>query len=419
MLQNRIKMKLDSEIYHSYTDNISSSYPNYLNRLGIDNISAEARGVYITDSNGKQYIDCTCGYGIFNLGHNHPDIIKSVIDVLQSNKLLNRSFINNSQVEFSEAIEKVVPSELACTYLCNSGSEAVDSALKLAKLFTRKKRIIAAKGSFHGYTCGAMSVTGITKFRSMFEPLIPGVTFVDFGDIGDLEKNMDHDVAAIILEPIQHEAGINIAELSYFHKVSELCEKHGALFILDEVKTGFGKTGDFFACNFFDESPDILVLGKSIGGGVIPSGAIIAKKKFWKKFSLSFPMSASSYSGNTLACVAASKTIEILSENNILNNTKQMGDILKAELKKIEKKFPNIIKNVCGKGLLCDIEVASPILAHEILKSFISLGVFAMPCYGASNIIMIEPPLIITKVQLASVIQVINQAVTETNRTLF
>lgn len=411
-------MKLDNEIYQSYTDNISSSYPEYLKRLGINNIAVEANGVYITDSNGKQYIDCTCGYGIFNLGHNHPKITESVIDVLKSNKLLNRSFINDLQVEFAEAIQKVVPSDLTCTYLCNSGSEAVDSALKLAKLATRKKRIIAAKGSFHGYTCGAMSVTGIAKFRRMFEPLIPGVTFVNFGDIEDLEKNIDDDVAAVILEPIQHEAGIAIADPGYFHKVGELCAKHNALFILDEVKTGFGKTGDFFACNTFAVSPDILVLGKAIGGGVIPSGAIVAKKKYWKKFSLSFPMSASSNAGNALACAAGIKTIETLSGDDVLNNSRQMGTTLKANLEKMKKNFPDIIKSVRGKGLLYGLEVTTPKLAHELLTKFISSGVFAMPCYGANNVIMVEPPLIITKAQLNSVVEVINQAVTEINQTL-
>jgi len=411
-------MKLDNKIYQSYSDKINSSYPEYLKRLGIDNIAVEANGIYITDSKGKKYIDCTCGYGSFNLGHNHPDIVKSVISVLKSNKLLNRSFISDLQVEFAEAIQRIVPSELTCSYLCNSGSEAVDSALKLAKLTTRKKRIIAAKNSFHGYTCGAMSVTGIPKFRRMFEPLIPGVTFVDYGDAQDLENNMDDDVAAVILEPMQHEAGIDIPDIDYFSKVAKLCKEHNALFILDEVKTGFGKTGEFFACSLFDISPDILVLGKSIGGGIIPSGAIVAKNKYWKKFSLSFSMSASSNAGNALACIAGSKTIEILSQSNTLNNAKQMGLMLKSELEKIEKSHPDIIKSVKGQGLLYGIEFKTPKLAHEILTSFIRKSVFAMPCYGDNNVIIIEPPIIINKAQLTSVIEVISQSVCEIKQSL-
>lgn len=410
--------KSDNDIYQLYTDKVSSSYPEYLKRLGIENIAVEASGIYITDSNGKHYIDCTCGYGIFNLGHNNPDIIKSVIDVLKSNKLMNRTFINNLQVEVADAIEGVTPDELTCSYLCNSGSEAVDSALKLARLVTRKKRIIAAKGSFHGYTCGAMSVTGIDKFRRMFGPLLPDVTFVEYGDIEDLTKNIDDDVAAVILEPMQHEAGIDIPEPGYFSKVSLLCEKHNALFILDEVKTGFGKTGDFFACNLFEIPPDILVLGKSIGGGVIPAGAIVTKKKYWKQFSLSFPMSASSNAGNSLACAAAKKTIEILSNSDLLNVSRQTGDILKSELEIIKKKFPGIVTSVRGKGLLFGIEVLSPKHAYEILKQFIKSGVFAMPCFGSANVIMIEPPLIITREQVSLVVDVIDKSIANIKESL-
>ena len=398
----------DQKLYNIYAGHVNAGYPDFLRRFGIMHVATHAEGSQITDSAGNRYIDCTAGYGLFNLGHNPPQIIQALVEQLQSKSLLTRPLITSVQAEFSERITHAAPEGLDYVFLCNSGSEAIDSAIKLARLTSRrKKKIIAANGSFHGYTYGALSVTGIRKFRKSFEPMLPDVEFIDYGNLEDAAQAIDKDTAAIILEPIQHEAGVNVPPNDYFAGIRDICNKRGALLIMDEVKTGLGKTGHLFACEGIGVNPDILVLGKSLGGGLIPSGAILASSNLWKWFGLSFPMSASSYAGNALACRAGLATLDTLSESNILQKCLEKGQKLKAELEKLAALYPEVLVNTSGQGLLHGLKLANENLAFKLSKQLINQGVLAIPAFGNPTTIMLEPPLVIISKELEFVIKTI------------
>jgi len=409
-LSERLSSSRDSELFESYRKFISLTYPSFLRKLGLSRTAVRAEGATITDSSGKTYIDCVGGYGLFNIGHNHPKIIQDLISQLNERQLFTKPFITEIQVRLAELLSEIAPGNLNCSFICNSGSEAIDSAIKLARLQSEKKHIITAENSFHGYTFGALSATGIPSFKRLFGPLVPDITHVPFGDIEALRKSISSDTAAVLLEPVQHEAGIAIPPDDYFLEVRRICDTKGVILILDEIKTGFGKTGWMFACEELKIVPDILVVGKSLGGGMIPIGALIAKKSLWKKFSLSFPMSASSFAGNTFACRAALTTIEILQQDNILVDCKKKGSVLLKELKKCVKKYPDVLENVKGKGLLLGLNVVSPQKAFELSKEMISKGVIAVPAFGNASVIMIEPPIIISFEQIQTVFQTFDMA---------
>ncbi len=407
---NKHQSQHDQTLYRSYEQHLSQSYPAFLQRLGIDGVAVRAVEAVITDSNGKSYIDCTAGYGLFNLGHNHPELIRALVDQLMSEQPLTRPLISHVQVEMGERLAAATPGELECVFLCNSGSEAIDNAIKLARLYTRKSRIIAAEGSFHGYTYGALSATGIPKLRNNFGPLLPDIVHIPYGDSNALEKAMTQETAAVLLEPIQHEAGVYIPPSEYLKTVRELCTDNGVLLILDEVKTGFGKTGNLFACEDSGLVPDILVLGKSLGGGLIPCGAIVSTQAIWKKFSLSFSMSASSFAGNTLASRAAITALEIYQRDECMLNCRKKGKLFMTHLSALVTRYPALLTKITGKGLLIGIRTSNPRTAFSLSRLLVERGVLAMPAFGQGAELMIEPPLVITDGQISEVVNAIDDA---------
>ena len=388
-----------------------------MNKLGLNKIAAKAQGATITDSDGKTYIDCVGGYGLFNVGHNNPDIIQSLIDQLEEQQLYTKPLISEIQVRMAECIAKIAPGELTCSFILNSGSEAIDCAIKLVRLHKGTKTIITAQKSFHGHTFGAISASGIPSFNRAFQPLLPGFVNVPFGDIEALERSISADTAAVLIEPIQHEAGIVLPPDGYLRKVRSLCDQHNLLLILDEIKTGFGKTGRMFACEHYDVVPDILVLGKSLGGGLIPAGAVVAKNHLWKRFSLSFSMSASSYAGNVLACRAGLSTIRYIQQGSLLEDCAEKGRMLLRSFKEYVGEYPDILRSANGLGLLIGIETQSGKAAFELAQEMIRQGVLMIPAFGKSSVLMVEPPLVISFQQIRTVADSFAAACSKVGRT--
>jgi putrescine aminotransferase len=406
--QGKNSQSRDMDLYEFYSKFISSTYPSFLKKFGLIKTAKRAEGSVITDSSGKNYIDCVGGYGLFNIGHNHPKIIRDIITQLNKKQLFTKPLITEIQVRLAKLLSEIAPGDLNCSFICNSGSEAIDNAIKLARLQSGKKQIITAENSFHGYTFGALSATGILPFKRLFGPMVSEIIHVPFGDVKALKNAITPDTSAVLLEPVQHEAGIAIPPSDYFHEVRRICNDNRLILIFDEIKTGFGKMGCMFACEDLGIVPDILVVGKSLGGGIIPIGALIAHSNLWKKFSLSFPMSASSFAGNTIACQAALSTIEVLQKDNLLADCKKKGDFFIQELKKIVKKYPDILKDVKGKGLLLGLDVVNSKIAFKLSKEIISRGVIVLPAYGNQTVIMIEPPIVISFEQIRTVLDVID-----------
>ena len=401
---------LDKTLFELYGTLINPTYPQFLKRLGLNRRAVSAEGVTITDSSGKTYIDCIGGYGLFNLGHNHPEIIQKLKEQLDKRELFTKPFITGTQVRLAEKLAEITPESLSCSFVCNSGSEAIDSAIKLARLYKGKQEIITAINSFHGYTFGALSASGISSFKRLFEPLVPGIHHVPFGDIEALEKTISLNTAAILLEPIQHEVGGLLPPDGYFQQVRKICEANDILFILDEIQTGCGKTGRMFAFEHLGVVPDILVFGKSLGGGLIPIGALMANKKFWRKFGLSFPMSASSFAGNTLACCVALATIHILQQERLIKDCEKKGRLFLNQLQDDVEKYPSILKTINGLGLLIGIETEHAKTAMGLAREMIRQNVLTVPAFGNPSVLMIEPPLIISFDQIEKVLDAFERA---------
>ena len=399
-----MELSKDMNLFESYGRLINPAYPSFLNKLGLNKVAVRAQGATITDSEGNTYIDCVGGYGLFNLGHNNPDIIESLTDQLKEQQLLTKPLISEIQVRLAECIEKITPGELSCSFILNSGSEAIDCAIKLVRLHRGGKTIITAQKSFHGHTFGALTASGIPSFKRAFQPLLPGFISVPFGDIEALKQSISADTGAVLIEPIQHEAGILLPLNGYLQKVRKLCDEHGLILILDEIKTGFGKTGRMFACEHYNVVPDILVLGKSLGGGLIPTGAVIAKSHLWKRFGLSFPMSASSYAGNVLACRAALSTIRYIQQGNLLADCAEKGKMLLRSLRDCVGEYPSILRSAEGLCLLIGIETQSGKIALELAKEMIRQRIIMVPAFGNSSILMVEPPLVISFQQIRAVV---------------
>ncbi|MGB2863361.1 MAG: aminotransferase class III-fold pyridoxal phosphate-dependent enzyme [Sedimentisphaerales bacterium] len=403
-MANGIELSKDMNLIESYGRLINPAYPSFLNKLGLNKIAVGARGATITDSEGNTYIDCVGGYGLFNLGHNNPDIIESLTDQLKEQQLLTKPLISEIQVRLAECIENITPGELSCSFILNSGSEAIDCAIKLVRLHRGGKTIITAQKSFHGHTFGALTASGIPSFKRAFQPLLPGFISVPFGDIEALKQSISADTGAVLIEPIQHEAGILLPPNGYLQNVRKLCDEHDLIMILDEIKTGFGKTGRMFACEHYNVVPDILVLGKSLGGGLIPTGAVVAKSHLWKRFGLSFPMSASSFAGNVLACRAGLSTIRYIQRGSLLADCAEKGKMLLRSFRDYVGEYPNILRSADGLGLLIGIETQSGKIALELAKEMIRQGIIVVPAFGNSSVLMVEPPLVISFQQIRAVV---------------
>jgi len=403
-------MTKNSNLFDLYGQFINPTYPLFLKRLGLDKTAAKAEGACITDAAGKTYIDCIGGYGLFNLGHNHPKVIKALTDQLNERQLFTRPFITDLQVELATCLAEITPGDLTFSFVCNSGSEAIDNALKLARLYQGRKKIISAQNSFHGFTFGALSATGIPSFKRPFEPLVPDFYHVPFGDSEALSNATSADTAAVLLEPVQHEAGVCLPPDNYLREVRQICDEKGIILIIDEIKTGFGKTGKMFACDHFKIVPDILVLGKSMGGGLMPIGAIIGKKSLWRKFGQSFIMSASSFAGNVLACRAALTAIEIFTHDGILDACLEKGERLMSGLKRISARFPKTVKGISGLGLLMGIDTTGPRKAHELSRGMIQDGVLSVQAFANPAFLMIEPPLVLSLDQVNQILSAFESA---------
>ncbi len=402
--------------------NINPSLAQLLSLLGFDKRYLKAEGVFIWDEDGKKYLDFLAGYGSLNLGHNHPKVVEALRKVSSLPNLLQAS-LNPLAGALAHNLSLITPDKLDKAFFCNSGAEAVEGALKLARAATGKEKIIFTENSFHGKTLGALSVTGRIHYQEPFKPLIPQCSAIPYGNLKALEKEIvQGDVAAFIVEPIQGEGGVNIPPDGYLKGAEELCQKHQTLLIFDEVQTGLGRTGKMFACEWEDAKPDIICLAKSLGGGLMPIGAYLTKEKIWSSAYGGIKKClrhTSTFGGNTLACAAALATLEVILEENLIEKAKEEGAYFLSKLKELKEKHP-IIKDVRGRGLLIGIEFEQPakswlnkasgglisqlskeyfasMVAAELLNNYQIITAYTL---NNPNVIRLEPPLIIKRKEI-------------------
>lgn len=360
------------------------------------------------DVNGKEYIDCLGGYGIYNVGHRNPKVLKAVTDQLKHQALHSQELLDPLRAALAKLLAEITPGDLKYSFLCNSGTEAVEGAIKLAKLHQQKKgkfHFIAATGAFHGKSLGALSATSKGLFRKPFMPLVSGFKHVLYGDIDMLRKTVEaskmvgEDIAAILLEPIQGEGGVIIPPKNYLAQVRELCDEFDIIMIVDEVQTGMGRTGKMFNVDYYDVKPDIMCLAKALGGGIMPVGAVIATEEIFQDFFPNPFIHTTTFGGNPLACAAAIATINTLIEDKIPERAARVGDYFIGNIKKVISKYPSLVKEVRGMGLMIGLEFTDNNIGYAASKELFNKGVLVAGTLINAQTIRIEPPLTIEEKQ--------------------
>ncbi len=367
-------------------------------------------GSVIRNIYGEEYIDCLGGYGIFSLGHRHPEVVRAVKDQLDRMPLHSQYLVNPITAEAGRRLAEVAPGSLKRTFFCNSGTEAVEGALKLARLHTRRQRFISAENSFHGKSMGSLSVTGRPVFREPFQPLLSEVTFVPYGDAAAIERAIGRDTAAVILEPVQGEGGVIVPPDEYWPRVRTICSKHGVLLIADEVQTGLGRTGALFGVNHWGVVPDILCLAKALSGGVIPCGSFTTTDEIFSAFHANPMWHSSTFGNNPLAATAASMAIEITVRDRLPERAARLGEALLRRLEALRAKHPKLILEVRGKGLLIGLEMRDEALGAALAEKLYARRVLVAYALNRPRVIRIEPPLNIPEQLLDRLVEALGES---------
>ncbi len=385
--------------------------------MGFTGIEWENSGATVTDVFGKEYLDCA-GYGVFIHGHRHPKVVEAVKQQLDRFPLSNRSLPQKPVTELSRLLAEITPGRLQYSFFCNSGTEAIEGALKLARAYTGRKKYVSTYGGFHGKSYGSLSASGRELYREPFEPLLPGFTHIPFGDADALERVVDSNTAAVILEPIQGEGGVQMPPTDYLQRVREICTQHGALLILDEVQTGMGRTGKMFACQHWDVAPDILCIAKALGGGVMPIGAFVATPEVFEPFNTNPYLHSSTFGGNPLACAAGYAAVQVLQEEGLVERSAILGEYIMDKLNSLKEKYPRVIADVRGKGLLIGIEFVNDGAGGFMISELLDRGVIVLHSLNLHKVIRVMPPAVISDEQMDRVLDAIKEAVAALNEVI-
>src|SRR5437660_816615 len=379
-------MNATIDLENTYTSGVYSKRPVTIVR---------GNGALVWDVEGREYIDCTAGYGVANIGHARPEIAAAIAAQAQRLIICPEIFYNDMRARLLERLAHLLPNGLAQIFLCNSGTEAVEGALKFARIATGRTGIVATFRGFHGRTMGALSTTWEPHYREPFSPLVPGVSHIRYNDLVSADAAINEETAAVIIELVQGEGGVHVTCEEYIHGLASLCRERGALLIIDEVQTGFGRTGRLFACNHYDLQPDILCLAKSLAGG-IPMGAVCLGPRVTESGRITKGVHGSTFGGNPLACAAALTTLDILEQEALTGRAATLGTYALERLKALRTP---LIREVRGRGLLLGIELRQR--AQPYLEGLLERGILALP--PGPNVMRLLPPLVITEAQLERV----------------
>ena len=358
-----------------------------------DAVIVRGRGTRVWDAAGKEYIDCIGGIGTANIGHSHPAVAEAVTRQVNRLTICPDSFYNDVRAELGAALVEAAPAGLDRLFLCNSGTEAVEAALKFARVVTGRPGMVAAQRGFHGRTFGALSATWNPKYRAPFEPLVPGFSHVRYNDPAAMEEAIGEETAAVILEVVQGEGGVRVADGGYLKRVEVLCRERGALFIVDEVQTGFGRTGAMFACQHHGIRPDILCLAKAMAGG-LPVGAALCGESVQGVPSMSH---GNTFGGSPVICAAGLATLRVLDEEGLVENAREAGVYFREGLEALDHPA---VREIRGMGLIIGVELKSRVT--PVLRGLMERGVLALP--AGNTVLRFLPPLSINRAEIDQVV---------------
>ncbi|MED1380302.1 aspartate aminotransferase family protein [Bacillus mycoides] len=368
----------------------------------------KGNGAKVIDKSGEQYLDFTSGIGVCNLGHCHPTVVKAVEKQLRNIWHISNLFTNSLQEEVASLLTE--DTALDHVFFCNSGAEANEAALKLARKHTGKSLVVTCEQSFHGRTFGMMSATGQDKVKEGFGPLLPSFLHIPFNDIRALEEVMNEEVAAVMVEVIQGEGGVILADPSFLKEIEKLCNQYNALFIIDEVQTGIGRTGTLFAYEQMGIVPDIVTIAKALGNG-IPVGAMIGRKELGSSFTAG--SHGSTFGGNYIAMTAAKEVLQFIKEQSFFKEVQEKGEYV---LKKLQEELRHVecVQNIRGKGLMIGIECKHEVA--NVIEQLEKAGLLVLQ--AGPNVIRLLPPLIVTNEELEQAIYMIKRVVCTKNASI-
>lgn len=378
--------------------------------LGGD-VEVSSHGAWIHTAAGRTILNCG-GYGVFLMGARHPRVIAEVTRQLNTNPVATRLLLEPTVVDAAEALVSVAPAGLARVHFAGAGAEAVEAAIKLARA-NGKRHLISMVSGYHGKTMGALSVTAKEVFQAPFRPLLPDVSHVDFGEAEALERELARHPgeACVIVEPVQGEAGVVIPPAGYLRDVERLCRRYGALFVLDEIQTGLGRLGHWWGADREGVTPDVLLVGKGLSGGVVPVSAMLATEEAFRPFDKDPFIHTSTFSGNPLAMAAAVGAIAAIREDGLVERASRLGELIRSELSQIAAVvLGDRVREVRGVGLLIGIELTVPGLAGDLLLELLGAGVLANHSLNSAAVLRLTPPAVLDDSQVLVLLDAFERA---------
>jgi len=390
-----------------WNEHVNSGFLLYRKSVSTDYTAVEweDEGAVFRDVNGREFIDMLGGFGIYVVGHRNPRVLKAVRDQLEKQAIHSQELIDPLRTYLAHLVALVTPGDLQYSFFTNSGTESIEGCLKMSMLTTGRKHLVAAIGGFHGKSLGSLGGTSKAFFREPFLPLLHW-SHVPFGDVTALETLLascdfsGDRVAAVVLEPIQGEGGINVAPPGYLGAVRALCDRYGAMMVLDEVQSGMGRTGKMFACEHDGVTPDLMALGKGFGGGVMPIGAVVGTPKTWQKFIENPFLHTTTFGGNPLACAASIATLQVLLEEDLPRQAGEKGEYLLKHINALAGRYARVLKLARGRGLMLGMEFTDNDLGYQVAKALFGRQILISGTYINARVLRIEPALTISYPQL-------------------
>ncbi|MDR1952491.1 MAG: putrescine aminotransferase [Elusimicrobiota bacterium] len=395
------KKQIEKDTVANFNNHINPGWLKYRKSVSSNAASIEWTDYdsYFVDLDGEKFIDFLGGFGIFTFGHRNPEILKYVKKQLDHQALHSQELLDPLRGYLAQAMAAITPGDLEFCFFTNGGAEAVEMALKLARIASKKTWILSTINGFHGKSMGAISVSGKDLYRSPYFPLIGQVSHAIYGDIEDMKssvwklKKAGEKIAAIILEPIQGEAGIIVPPKGYLKGIRNLCDENDILLIFDEIQCGMGRTGSYFRCQAENVTPDIMTYGKAFGGGIMPITGIIARKHLWIKELQDNPwmLGSPTFGGNPLSCSAALGAINFMINHNVPKLAREKGEFLMKGLKKLQKKYPKLLIDVRGVGLMVGVEFPKTEIGYFVAKNLFARKVMMAGTLNNASVIRLEP----------------------------
>ena len=362
-------------------------------------------GARVWDTDGREYIDCMGGYGVALVGHANPRVVRAIKEQAEQIITVHSSLYSKTRERFLETLAGLAPDGLSQIHMSNSGAEAIEAAIKFARKFTGKKGMIAMRGSYHGKSMGALSLTFNPRYRKAFQPLVDRVDFTPFGDASALRDAITEETGFVIVEPIQGESGIHVAPPGFLREVREICDERGILLVSDEIQSGLGRTGRMWAADNWDVTPDIMCLAKGIAGGV-PMGATLARPEILD--SMGRGEHSSTFGGNPLSCAAGTAALQCLVQDGLVQNARTVGEVFVRGLNRLKERHP-IVREVRGMGLMIGMELRFEV--RDIIMEGIKKNILLL--YSGRNILRFLPPLVITEQEITKVLGILDVLLSE------